>query len=163
MGDSDTVTLEMKRRMPAPRPVVFQAFADPKQVANWFGPKGFTVAEVEFDARVGQRYRIEMEPPEGEHFVIAGQVREADPPNRLAFTFITKSRMPTMSRPRFACRFSMLATRPTLSSHRALSRRRTAERSTPRLERLVRQTRAFPLACVERALSGGRRFPAALL
>ena len=58
------------------------------QLAKWFGPKGYTVARVEFSPRVGERYRIEMQPPDGEHFSVTGEVREADPPSRLAFTFV---------------------------------------------------------------------------
>ena len=34
------------------------------------------------------RYRIEMQPPEGDAFYLIGEVREVDPPARLAYTFI---------------------------------------------------------------------------
>jgi uncharacterized protein YndB with AHSA1/START domain len=87
-GQSDGFTLAMKRELPAVRAVVFGAFVDPNQLAKWFGPKGFTVSSVEFSSRVGARYRIEMQPPDGERFHVAGEVREADPPSRLAFTFV---------------------------------------------------------------------------
>ena len=37
--------------------------------------------------RVGGRYRIAMQPPEGELFYLSGEFLEVDPPTRLAYTF----------------------------------------------------------------------------
>ena len=86
--------LAMKRELPAVRSIVFQAFVDPGQLAAWFGPKGYTVSSVEFSPRVGARYRIEVQPPGGEPFHVTGEVREADPPSRLAFTFVYEEPSP---------------------------------------------------------------------
>lgn len=80
-------TLALKRELPAAPAVVVGAFADPNRFAAWFGPTGYSVASVEFTPRVGERYRIEMQPPDGEHFYVTGEVREVDVPRRLAFTF----------------------------------------------------------------------------
>ena len=87
-GRSGEFTLAMKREFPAVRAVVFQAFVDPNQLAKWFGPKGFTIPSVDFSPRVGGRYRIEMQPPDGEHFYLIGEVCEVDPPTGLAITFV---------------------------------------------------------------------------
>ena len=84
----DELTLAMKLELPAVRAIVFRAFVDPSQLAKWFGPKGFTVPSVAFSPRIGKRYRIEMQPPDGEHFYLTGEVCEVDPPSRLAFTFV---------------------------------------------------------------------------
>jgi uncharacterized protein YndB with AHSA1/START domain len=81
------LTLELKRELPAARPVVFEAFGDPARLAQWWGPAGFTVPSLDFAPRAGGRYRIEMQPPEGEPFHLSGEFREVDPPARLAFTF----------------------------------------------------------------------------
>ncbi len=86
--NSAVFMLDMKCRMPATAAVAFEAFTDPNRVAEWFGPKDYTVSSVEFTPRVGSRYRIEMQPPKGKHFFITGEVREADAPNHLAFTFV---------------------------------------------------------------------------
>ena len=80
--------LEMKRILPAPAPVVFAAFSDPDELVKWWGPRGFTTPSLEFQARVGKRYRIEMQPPEGDAFYLTGEFREVDPPARLAYTFV---------------------------------------------------------------------------
>ena len=37
---------------------------------------------------MGESYRIEMQPPEGDRFYLTGEFREVDPPARLAFTFV---------------------------------------------------------------------------
>jgi uncharacterized protein YndB with AHSA1/START domain len=85
---SDELTLEMERVLPAPRPVVFAAFSDPNELVKWWGPEGFTVPSLKFPARVGESYRIEMRPPEGDPFYLIGEFREVDPPARLAYTFV---------------------------------------------------------------------------
>jgi uncharacterized protein YndB with AHSA1/START domain len=84
---SDRLILAIERVLPAPPPVVFAAFSDPNQLVKWWGPEGFTTPSVEFQARVGASYRIEMQPPEGDSFYLTGEFREVDPPTRLAYTF----------------------------------------------------------------------------
>jgi uncharacterized protein YndB with AHSA1/START domain len=83
----DELTLELDRLMPAPAPVVFAALSNPQELARWWGPEGFTVLGLEFTARVGDDFRIEMQPPEGEPFFLIGEFRRVDPPTRLEYTF----------------------------------------------------------------------------
>ncbi|HEY8641086.1 MAG TPA: SRPBCC domain-containing protein [Solirubrobacterales bacterium] len=85
---SDELTLEMKRVLTAVPSVVFGAFSDSSELAKWWGPEGFTTPSLEFQPRVGERYRIEMQPPEGDPFYLTGEFREVDPPARLAYTFV---------------------------------------------------------------------------
>ena len=66
---------------------VFDAMTDPEQVAEWWGPEGFTCPAVSIDPRVGGAYRIAMQPPEGELFHLAGEYLEVEPPFRLVYTF----------------------------------------------------------------------------
>jgi uncharacterized protein YndB with AHSA1/START domain len=79
--------LGLKRVLPFSRPVVYRALSDPGQLAKWWGPRGFTAPSVEFDPRVGDGYRIAMQPPDGDPFYLSGEFREVDPPARLAYTF----------------------------------------------------------------------------
>ena len=88
MARSDGLTLEMKRVLTTVPSAVFEAFSDSSEVAKWWGPEGFTIPSLEFDPRVGETYRIEMQPPEGDPFYLTGEFREVDPPARLAFTFV---------------------------------------------------------------------------
>jgi len=82
------LTLEMVRILPAARSRLFVACSSSNDLAKWWGPKGFTVASLDFAPRVGDSYRIEMQPPDGDPFHLTGEFREVDPPARLAFTFV---------------------------------------------------------------------------
>ncbi|MGZ8758855.1 MAG: SRPBCC domain-containing protein, partial [Aeromicrobium sp.] len=55
---SDELMLEMDRVLPAAPALVFAAFVNPKELAKWWGPKGFTIPNLTFQARVGETYRI---------------------------------------------------------------------------------------------------------
>ena len=87
-AQSGELTLEIKRVLAAGPSVVFRAFTAPNELAKWWGPEGFTVPNLEFNPRVGDSYRIEMQPPEGDPFYLTGEFRELDPPARLAYTFV---------------------------------------------------------------------------
>ena len=84
---SSGLVLEMKRVITAPAPLVFAALSEATELAKWWGPDGYTVPSLTFRARVGDSYRIEMQPPEGDVFHITGEFREVSPPSRLAYTF----------------------------------------------------------------------------
>jgi len=86
-GESSELTLEIKRVLPVAPSVAFRAFSAEDELAKWWGPDGFIVPSLDFNPRVGDSYRIEMQPPEGDRFYLAGEFREVDPPNRLAYTF----------------------------------------------------------------------------
>lgn len=53
------------RILRAPRSLVFQAWTDPKHIAQWWGPKGFTTRVIEMDVRPGGKWRYVMTGPEG--------------------------------------------------------------------------------------------------
>jgi uncharacterized protein YndB with AHSA1/START domain len=84
----DELMLEIKRTVAADPAVVFAAFTDPNQLSKWWGPEGFTIPSLKFQARVGEKYRIEMQPPTGDPFHLTGEFREVDPPARLVCTFV---------------------------------------------------------------------------
>jgi uncharacterized protein YndB with AHSA1/START domain len=66
---------------------VFAACVEPEQLAAWWGPAGFTAPAIDLDVRDGARYRITMQPPDGDAFDLLGEYREVDPPRRLVYTF----------------------------------------------------------------------------
>ena len=88
MAEAAGLTLTMTRTLSAPRSAVWTAMTEPEQLAKWWGPKGFTSPEVDFDPQIGGSYRIAMQPPEGDLFHLHGEFREVDPPARLAYTFV---------------------------------------------------------------------------
>jgi uncharacterized protein YndB with AHSA1/START domain len=84
-------TLVTTRVYDAPRERVYKAWTDPKQLAQWFPPEGFTAPVCELEVRVGGAIRIDMKGPEGEPFNGAlfpgrGVYREVVPNERLVFT-----------------------------------------------------------------------------
>jgi uncharacterized protein YndB with AHSA1/START domain len=81
------LVLRLRRILPAPRAAIYRALTEPAELAKWWGPLGFTAPSVEFDPRVGDGYRIAMQPPDGELFHLAGEFRWVDPPAGLAYTF----------------------------------------------------------------------------
>ncbi|WP_326558375.1 SRPBCC family protein [Micromonospora sp. NBC_01796] len=54
--------LVITRIFDAPRELVYQAFVDPDQIAQWFGPVGFSVPRdtIDIDARTGGHQRMVM-------------------------------------------------------------------------------------------------------
>ena len=84
---SGELTLEIRRVLPAVPSAVFGAFTAPDELAQWWGPEHFSVPSLEYSPRVGDSYRIEMQPPEGDPFHLTGKFHKVDPPARLAYTF----------------------------------------------------------------------------
>jgi uncharacterized protein YndB with AHSA1/START domain len=76
------------RLFDAPRALVFAAWTDPKHLAQWWGPQGFTNPVCQFEARVGGSIRIHMRGPDGVVYPMKGEVREIVAPERLVFTGI---------------------------------------------------------------------------
>ena len=81
------LALRLERVLPAPPRLVFSMHVEPDLFAQWFGPKGFSATSIDLDVRVGGSYRITMQPPDGDAFVLFGEFREIDPCSRLAYTF----------------------------------------------------------------------------
>ena len=75
--------ITITRMFDAPRAVVFRAWTDAGQLAQWWGPKGFTNPVCEIDVRVGGAIRIHMRSPDGNIYPMKGEFREIVPPERL--------------------------------------------------------------------------------
>lgn len=73
------------RLVNAPRELVWKIFAEPEQLARWWGPKGFTNTFHEFDLRPGGRWRFTMHAPDGASFENDKQFTEVTPPARVVF------------------------------------------------------------------------------
>jgi uncharacterized protein YndB with AHSA1/START domain len=80
--------ITITRVFDAPRGTVFRAWTDAEQLAQWWGPKGFTNPVCEVDARVGGAIRIHMRSPDGIVYPMKGEFREIVSPERLVFTNI---------------------------------------------------------------------------
>jgi uncharacterized protein YndB with AHSA1/START domain len=79
-------TIVITRVFDAPRELVWRAWTDPKMLAQWFGPRGFTSSVPELDLRVGGKLRIVMHGPDGNDYPMKGVFREVIAPERLVFS-----------------------------------------------------------------------------
>src|ERR1700739_1087034 len=52
----------------APRDLVFSVWTDPKHLAQWWGPNGFTTTTYSFDFRPGGTWRFVMHGPDGRDY-----------------------------------------------------------------------------------------------
>jgi uncharacterized protein YndB with AHSA1/START domain len=87
MTQDGGLSLHLQRALDGLCPVVFRELTEPRELARWWGPDGFTIPSVESDLRPGGAYRIAMQPPEGELFYLVGEFIEVEPPERLSYTF----------------------------------------------------------------------------
>lgn len=79
-GEYDTM---ITRTFDAPRGAVWAAWTDPEQVAEWWGPEGFTVPHCELDVRPGGSFHIDMAAPDGTIYPDSGELLEVNRPERL--------------------------------------------------------------------------------
>ena len=56
------------RVLDAPRALVFSVWTDPKHLAQWWGPNGFTTTTHAFDFRPGGVWRFVMHGPDGRDY-----------------------------------------------------------------------------------------------
>ncbi len=69
----------------APRELVFSCFTDPKHLAQWWGPDGFTTTTSAFDFRRGGVWRFVMHGPDGRDYQNRVTFDEIVPPERLVY------------------------------------------------------------------------------
>jgi len=74
------------REFDAPRELVWKACTEAKQVAQWWGPHGFTAPICEWDARPGNKIYVVMRGPDGTDYPMGGKFHEVLPPERLVTT-----------------------------------------------------------------------------
>jgi uncharacterized protein YndB with AHSA1/START domain len=82
--------ITITRVFDAPRDLVFKAWTDPRQMAQWWGPQGFTNPVCELDVRRGGAIRIHMRGPDGVVYPMTGTFREIAAPERLVFTAVAE-------------------------------------------------------------------------
>jgi uncharacterized protein YndB with AHSA1/START domain len=79
--------LVMTRTLDAPRELVWKALSEPQHVVAWWGPHGHKNRVLEFDFRVGGKWRVESTLPDGMVIVFFGEYLEIDKPEKVTQTF----------------------------------------------------------------------------
>lgn len=78
--------IQVRRRVPAPRQLVYEAWTDPIGLREWMCPGDVISAEATLDVRVGGAFRITMRSKEQVHEHV-GTYRIVEPPAKLSFTW----------------------------------------------------------------------------
>ena len=66
--DRDTRAIIATRVLDAPRALVFEVWTDPKHLAQWWGPDGFTTTTSGFEMKAGGVWRFVMHGPDGRDY-----------------------------------------------------------------------------------------------
>lgn len=85
-SDAPQRELVITRIFNAPRALVFKVWTDPKHLAQWWGPNGYTNPVCTVDLRPGGALYIEMTGEDGVAIPNKGVFHEVTPPERLVFT-----------------------------------------------------------------------------
>jgi uncharacterized protein YndB with AHSA1/START domain len=81
------VSLVVRRTIRATPQHLFDAWTQPYQLKQWWGPLGADCIDAQVDLRVGGRYRIGNRFPDGTVVWISGDFEMIDPPHRLVYTW----------------------------------------------------------------------------
>jgi uncharacterized protein YndB with AHSA1/START domain len=82
---SDPKVVAGTRIFDAPRALVFAAWTEPRHLAQWFGPNGFSLTTHSFDFRPDGTWRFVMHGPDGRDYPNRVTFDEIVPPERIAF------------------------------------------------------------------------------
>jgi uncharacterized protein YndB with AHSA1/START domain len=74
------------REFDAPRALVFEAWTDPKHLAQWWGPDGFSLTSASYDLRVGGQWRFVMHGPDGTDYDNLVTFEVIEKPARLVYS-----------------------------------------------------------------------------
>jgi uncharacterized protein YndB with AHSA1/START domain len=86
----DQPVVIIERTFDAPRELVWEAFTNPRHVAQWFGGTGFTSPACTMDVRPGGLWRHVLRAPNGFEFAIESIFLEVVPPERLSWKNATE-------------------------------------------------------------------------
>lgn len=85
-GEIGPKDLRLDLTLAAPRDAVWQCWAEPELLMQWFCPKPWRVSKADTELRAGGRMNIVMEGPEGERFENVGCFLDVEKGRRLVFT-----------------------------------------------------------------------------
>lgn len=88
---ASAVSLTVRRTIRASSERLFDAWTRPEQLKQWWGPASVECVDAEVDLRVGGRYRIANQFPDGKVLWIAGEFESIERPKRLVYTWRLES------------------------------------------------------------------------
>jgi uncharacterized protein YndB with AHSA1/START domain len=85
-SDTSDRELIISRLFDAPRELLFDIWSDPKQIAEWWGPTGFTTTTQKFEFHVGGEWKHIMRGPDGTEYPSESVFLEIVRPERIVRT-----------------------------------------------------------------------------
>jgi uncharacterized protein YndB with AHSA1/START domain len=82
-----TAVLIVRRSIRASPERIFDAWTQPQHLKQWWGPKSVECIAAEVDLRVGGRYRIANQFPDGKILWISGEFEAIERPRKLVYTW----------------------------------------------------------------------------
>jgi uncharacterized protein YndB with AHSA1/START domain len=95
---SDGITLVVRRVIRATPHRLFEAWTSPEQLRTWWGPAGVACIEARVDLRVGGRYRLGNQLPDGRVVWIEGEFESITPPSELVYSWRSDPASPARER-----------------------------------------------------------------
>jgi uncharacterized protein YndB with AHSA1/START domain len=83
--EQDPAVMVGTRVLDAPRTLVFDMWSDPKHLAQWWGPNGFSTTTNTFDLRPGGVWRFVMHGPDGRNYDNRIEFEEVVRPERIVY------------------------------------------------------------------------------
>jgi uncharacterized protein YndB with AHSA1/START domain len=88
-ADTSDREIVVTRVLDAPRALVFKMWTDPKHVAQWWGPNGFTTTTYEMNVTPGGVWRFVMHGPDGRNYQNKVVYVEIAEPERLVYKHVS--------------------------------------------------------------------------
>lgn len=77
--------LHVTKMLPAPIALVWEVWTDPKHIANWWGPDGFTNTIHKMDVTADGEWRLTMHGPDGKNYANKSVFKEIIPLKKIVF------------------------------------------------------------------------------
>ena len=89
MSSNPSAVLRNERVLTASARQVFAAFVNPKSLAQWWGPNGFTNTFEQFEFKPGGRWVFTMHGPNGANYANESVFREIQPDSRIVIEHVS--------------------------------------------------------------------------
>jgi len=83
MNDLKNRTLTIEKIFNVSKEIVWQAWTEPEHIIKWWGPKGMDINVLEYNFRVGGKWKFSMPMPDGNEFISEGIYSEIVEFNRI--------------------------------------------------------------------------------
>ena len=84
---TEKTSLEIVRFINAPANRVYDAWTDPGQLKEWWGPEGVRTRNLTAEVQIGGKYRWDLTSPDGEEMSAFGEYLELIPGKKIVFTW----------------------------------------------------------------------------